>query len=110
MVFDRIGSSGFVYVVKEKETKSLFVIKQIPTPADFDKQRFEDVTSGWKKSLKKTENIVYYYNHWYEEKYLYILMEYCPNGDLSQLILKKIKDKMKFTEKVFIYVDSQITL
>jgi serine/threonine protein kinase len=47
---------------------------------------------------------VYYYDHWYEEKegYVYILMEYCPNGDLSQLIVKMIKENKKFTEKVFL--------
>jgi serine/threonine protein kinase len=101
-VLPRGGSGGDNYVVRNPETSELFVIKSIPIPEDFDKQKFEEVIQKWKSANDKTPFIVRYYNHWYSKKYTFILMEYCSNGDLSEEILKKSKEKKKFTEKVII--------
>jgi serine/threonine protein kinase len=75
----------------------------MPVPKDFEEVKFEELIGGWKKAMSETEHIVEYYNHWYEDKYIYVVMEYCSNGDLSQLILNKIKQKEKFPEKVFYF-------
>jgi serine/threonine protein kinase len=89
----------------------VFALKQIACPPDFDKKRLDEVTLGWKNALKKTENIVLYYEHWYEEKkgkkkndeYAYVVMEYCAGGDLAEKIKKTNEEKRKFTEKVLYY-------
>jgi serine/threonine protein kinase len=78
------------------------VIKSIPIPEEFDKQRFEELMKKWKSANEKTPFIVRYYDHWYSKEYTFILMEYCANGDISKEISKKCKEKKKFTEKVII--------
>jgi serine/threonine protein kinase len=78
----------------------LFVIKQIPIAEDFEKGKFEETIEGWKKSCKLSSHIVGYYDHWYENDYVYIVMEYCENGDLNQEIKRRSKNNIKFSEKV----------
>jgi serine/threonine protein kinase len=53
--------------------------------------------------MKISNHILKYYNHWYDDKYVYILMEYCSKGDLAEEIEKRIENKQKFSEKVFIF-------
>jgi serine/threonine protein kinase len=63
-----------------------------------------------KKTQEKTNCIVEYLNHWYDdiEEYNYILMEYCPEGDLSNKISKRIKENKKFSEEVYFNINTYI--
>jgi serine/threonine protein kinase len=58
----------------------------------------------WKAAMAKSEYIVKYINHWYDDinEYSYILMEYCSGGDLAKEIQKKINGNIKFTEQVYL--------
>jgi serine/threonine protein kinase len=42
----------------------------------------------WKVATAKSENIVKYIEHWYDDvnEYSYIMMEYCAGGDFPQEI------------------------
>jgi serine/threonine protein kinase len=97
------GSESFLYLVKENKTKELFVIKQTPLQADFSKVKFEELISRWKKTLNLSSHIVYYYDHWYENNFVFIVMEYCSKGDVEKEIEKRIKNKEKFNEKVYFF-------
>lgn len=50
--------------------------------------------------LKKLDhpNIIKYYETYENAKYLYIVMEYCPGGELFDVIAKKTKDEGCFNE------------
>lgn len=51
--------------------------------------------------LKKLDspNIVKYYETYEDEEYVYLVMEYCPGGELFDLISKKLEKSKKFKEK-----------
>jgi serine/threonine protein kinase len=113
-----------IYVVQEKDTKEVFILKIIcivPTCDDsFDKnstdaavskrkkemiekkQKLEELILVWKTVIEKSENVVKYIDHWYgdDDEYLFIVTEYCTGGDLAQEIEKRIKEKRKFSEEV----------
>jgi serine/threonine protein kinase len=63
------------------------------------KQKFESLIKSWKKAMEKTEFIVKYINHLYDDvnNDSYILMEYCPGGNLRKEILKKKNENKKFS-------------
>jgi serine/threonine protein kinase len=67
------------------------------------KEKFESLIVSWKKAMQKTEFIVKYVNHWYDDvrNNSFILMEYCPGGDLRNEILKRKNINEKFREEVF---------
>jgi serine/threonine protein kinase len=69
------------------------------------KEKFENLIVSWKKAMEKTEFIVKYVNHWYDDvkNDIYILMEYCPGGDLRDEILKRKNQNKKITEEVCFY-------
>lgn len=43
-------------------------------------------------------NIVKYYETYEDEKYVYLVMEYCPGGELFEIIAKKLEKSKKFKE------------
>jgi serine/threonine protein kinase len=121
-IFTRRGDSE-VYKVQHKETKKFFILKGSSTApvagesADLNstegtskkkkeieekKKKFENLIVAWKTAMAKSEYIVKYINHWYDDvqEYSYILMEYCEGGDLGQEIQKRIEEKKQFTQQV----------
>ena len=44
-------------------------------------------------------NIVKYYETYEDDKYVYIVMEYCSGGELFDLIAQKLEKSKKFKEK-----------
>ena len=51
--------------------------------------------------LKKLDspNIVKYYETYEDENYVYIVMEYCPGGELFDIIANKLEKSKKFKER-----------
>lgn len=51
--------------------------------------------------LKKLDspNIVKYYETYEDDDYVYLVMEYCPGGELFDLISQKLEKSKKFKEK-----------
>jgi serine/threonine protein kinase len=71
-----------------------------------NKQKLEGLIASWKAAMPNSENILEYIEHWYDAddadvEYSYILMEYCPGGDLSKKIIDVEKNCKKFIEKVY---------
>jgi serine/threonine protein kinase len=96
------GDKKNVYKVKSLKDSKLYVIKTIRISKDSNKQTFEELIKCWKDLSEKTSYVVKYYDHLYSEDYVYILMEYCACGDLSQEIARRVKENRKFKEKVML--------
>jgi serine/threonine protein kinase len=97
------GDEGIVYCVKDAKNE-IRAIKVTCLPNNFEEVKFEELIKGWKKSQEISDHIVYYYDHWYGNKYVYIVMEYCSNGDLSKEEQERIENKKKFSEIVFFFL------
>jgi serine/threonine protein kinase len=70
------------------------------------KQKLEELVAVWKATMTKSENIVKYIDHWYDDvnEYSYVLMEYCAGGDLAQEIEKRINKNSQFSQQVSHYL------
>jgi len=44
-------------------------------------------------------NIIKYYESYEDDKCFYIVMEYCPKGDLLDMMLRREQEKGRFTEE-----------
>jgi serine/threonine protein kinase len=110
-------------MVQHKENKDFFILKGssiAPIADDYvevnsgeaaskrkkeideKKQKLEELVVVWKAAMGKSEYIVKYIDHWYDDvnEYSYIVMEYCEGGDLSKEIQKRIREKKQFTQQV----------
>jgi serine/threonine protein kinase len=111
------------YQVQHKETEEFFILRSykiIPIAdefADFNSvdsasnrskeieekmQKLEEFVARLKTAMAKSESIAKYIVHWYDDdnKYCYVVSEYCTAGNLAQEIEKRINEKRKFTQKV----------
>jgi serine/threonine protein kinase len=66
------------------------------------KKKLEELIKSWKAAMIKSENVVKYIDHWYDDadEYSHIIMEYCSGGDLAEEIKKRIEKKKNFSLKV----------
>jgi serine/threonine protein kinase len=124
-IFPQGGGSN-VYLAEDEDSKELFILKgsalvsssTIPNDKESvediqerkkeieeKKQKLEELVAVWKVAMAKSEYIVKYTDHWYDDnnQYSYILMEYCGGGDLAQEIQKRIKEKRQFSQEVYRY-------
>lgn len=85
-ILDRMGegSYGSVYKAKHKSTGKIVAIKVIPVELDLNELMKEIAI------LKdcNSEYVVRYYGSYYKENDLWIVMEYCGGGSLSDLTQK----------------------
>jgi serine/threonine protein kinase len=87
--------------VKESEKK----IHERKREIEVKKQKLEEWVVVWKAAMDKSENIVKYIHHWYDDakEYSYVVLEYCGGGDLGQEIEKRINEKIQFSQQVYRY-------
>lgn len=81
-----LGSGGFgkVFLAKEKVSNRLVAIKQL---SNKNKSEQEDIIHEIETISKfENPNIVTYYHHFWEDKVLYLVMEYCSGGSLRDKI------------------------
>lgn len=89
-----IGEGGFskVYLVTSKKYQTEFVAKVISIN-NRASSNLSNVDSYLNEisSLKvlDNKNIINLYDYFKDEEYLYIIMEYCPNGNLKEYIMKE---------------------
>ena len=89
------GAHGIVYLVQSKLNNQVYVIKKIkfenfPTK---NHKNHKDQAEKYKKVLIEVhnmrqvehQNIIKYYNSFFDETAVYILMEYASGGDLHQV-------------------------
>ena len=92
------GAFGKVFLatsVEDKEFKvAIKVISKKKIGDDLD-QLLDEINIL--KSLDHP-NIVKYYETFENEKYMYIVMEYCPGGELFDVISKRAKSGKSFNE------------
>jgi serine/threonine protein kinase len=70
------------------------------------KQKLEELITLWKAAMSKSDYIVKHVDHWYDDdnEYAYVVMTYCGGGDFSQEIQKRIDEKRKFTQEVWLII------
>lgn len=83
------GKYGHVYLVREKQTKLILALKRLTK----SKILGESVMNQVRRELEihshvDHPNILSMYGFFYDEKSLYIMMEYSPKGDLYGLLRK----------------------
>ena len=92
------GSFGCVYLIKERKTKKLWVSKKISLS---NLKNDEEKESALKEAnlLKKLKNkhIVEYKETFIQNDFIIIIMEFCKEGDLSELIKTQKKKKNKYS-------------
>lgn len=102
-----IGKGGFsvVYLVQNVKFKSQFVAKVIPLSSDL--ANLELISLESEVSSLKTLNhphIIRLYDHFVEGRYYYLILEYCPNGSLTN----EIANQKPMSHDKFIIVARQI--
>ena len=91
-IIDLIGEGGFgkTYKVFNKENNEIYVIKQISLK---DKDLEKILKEAEILSSIHNDNIVKYFESFIDDKYFYIVMEYCQGLDLKKYINKYKKEK-----------------
>lgn len=105
-LLDSIGQGGFatVYRVKHVVYNRIFALKVMPMQEDNQCriQSFLNETESLTKIFHP--NIISIYKFFKDEKYFYIVLEYCPGGSLKDLIEKK----KTLDKELFISISKQI--
>ncbi len=83
------GSFGIVYKAKRINEPLIYVIKQISLNGLTDFQINQVKTEAKILSLIKSNYVVKYYDSFFENGDLNIVMEYCDNGDLCNYLSKQ---------------------
>ena len=83
-ILDEIGEGGFgkTFKVINKENNEIYVIKKIPIK-DNDLEKI--IKEAEILSKIHNENIVKYFDSFIDNKYFYIVMEYCQGLDLKNI-------------------------
>ena len=101
------GSFGIVYKAKRINEPLIYVIKQISLNGLTDFQINQVKTEAKILSLIKSNYVVKYYDSFFENGDLNIVMEYCDNGDLCNYLSKQ---KQPLKEDLIWQIFIKITL
>ena len=101
------GSFGIVYKAKRINEPLIYVIKQISLNGLTDFQINQVKTEAKILSLIKSNYVVKYYDSFFENGDLNIVMEYCDNGDLCNYLNKQ---KLPLKEDLIWQMFIKITL
>ncbi|CDW90587.1 protein kinase domain containing protein [Stylonychia lemnae] len=94
-----IGQYGKVFLAENKnDSKQKVAVKAL------SKKKLGKLIDKLKQEvifLRRLDspNIVKYYETYEDEEYVYLVMEYCPGGELFDLISQKLEKSKKFKEK-----------
>ena len=84
------GGFGFVYKVKHKKNNRIYVMKRIQKEYENEKDKIKEKYNYTeiKILIKKLyhPHIIKYYQHFENEKYIYLIIEYMENGSLDDFI------------------------
>lgn len=93
------GQFGDAYAVRHRRTQKLYCLKVIRVRTADDAARQQAVTEvTLMRETCNHPNIVAYHDSWFNGNYLNILMEYCCNGSLDELIDRFRQEGKRFTE------------
>eukprot|EP01137_Pigoraptor_chileana_P009176 Opistho-2@57049 len=88
-LFERkLGSGNFatVFLVKERANGELHAMKAVVKSRLIDKQKLENEIEALRRASH--ENIVAYRGTFEDETYKYVLVEYCPGGELLEALVE----------------------
>ena len=102
------GSYGTVFLVQKHSNKCKYVLKEISLFGLTKPQREEVKNESDLLASMNSPYVVKYIESFEEKDILYIIMEYCEEGDLSQQMERMLCKNKKFTEdeiwKLFIQI------
>ena len=110
---EELGHGGFgrVFKAKERISNRFVAIKELK---DADQKKQEHIIHELKTISKfQRERIVAYFTHFFEENRLFIVMEYCPNGNLREHLRVKnipvqaVNNIIKAVAKEFHFIHSK---
>ena len=78
------GSYGTCYKVSKKQTNEVYVMKAVAIHGLSSAERSEAFREAQLLQSVSHDNVVAYIESWDDENYLYVIMEYCRDGDLQQ--------------------------
>ena len=102
------GAHGIVYKAKNIITSEIVAIKKIDQ-IQFEKKKRKNILNEamFLKKLKN-ENIISLKSFFFENKNLYLIMEYAEKGDLQKYIKKRLKTEKKNKKKKKIFSEKKI--
>ena len=113
-VISEIGKGNFGTITKilRKSDKKILVWKEIDYSQMSEKEKQQLVNEVNILRELKSQNIVRYYDRIIDKKNskIYIIMEYCEGGDLSQLIKRCKKKKESISEDIIWKIFTQVII
>ncbi|KAK8893143.1 hypothetical protein M9Y10_021558 [Tritrichomonas musculus] len=111
-ILNEIGQGAFaiVYKAEEIETKNVYAIKAVAKASlgsKDDQNRFQREIDSM--AVMRHENIVQLYNFFSDENNFYMVMDYCPNGELYDFIIKNGKIQENTAALLFQQIASAIS-
>lgn len=111
-MLNEIGQGAFatVYKAEEIETKTIYAIKAVAKASlgsKEDQNRFQREIDSM--AVMRHENIVQLYNFFSDETNFYMVMDYCPNGELYDFIIKNGKIQENTAALLFQQIVSAIS-
>ena len=104
------GTYGIVYKVQKMNTNEIYVIKQIPLRGLSQKEIDEVKQEAKILSSINSDFVVKYYDSFEENEIIYIVMEYCDEGDLNDFIIKKKANNILIEEYLIWNLFIKITI
>ena len=103
-IMQELGKGGFgsVYKVMNKNDNKIYAIKRVSIKGINQKDLDYIKNEANILSSIENENIVKYYESFYEDDFFNIVMDYCEYGDLRKII-NEFKTKGKSFSKIWIY-------
>lgn len=96
---DKIGSGSFGVARIVYDRKTAYCLKEVSVPKHDNQAKAEALKEVQLMKLTRNHpNIIHYYESWFSRDFLYILMEYAPNGSLDRLIKRFENAGRRFTE------------
>jgi serine/threonine protein kinase len=89
-----------LFIVRDITTQGEYVLKQTELN-NREMQRYEENIECWRRVESKF--VVKYVDHYFDDNYVYIIMEYCSNGDVHKMIDTMIRNGNRFSEEVYIW-------
>ncbi|KAG9394939.1 Protein kinase domain [Carpediemonas membranifera] len=92
------GSYGAVYKVKRRSDSKVYAIKEVQLRNMSPRERQESLNEIRLLASVSSPNICRYYDSFFENDKLFIVMDYAPKGDLQQAIYERKKRRRLFDE------------
>jgi NIMA (never in mitosis gene a)-related kinase len=102
------GQFGVARAVKNEKGKH-FCLKEVSMKCRGDRARLEAQKEvNLMTKVREHPNIIKYFDHWFDNRSMFILMEYAPNGALDGVISSYREDRNRFTNLQVVHYLQQL--